>query len=91
MPNTGQLQFLTPPSQLGYSMPTLFLPGSEAKVSVPGGLGVVQAAAGVPGQVSAVPVLAPNTGCKSGPIDSLPQRDHHLCEGYHPWPAICMG
>ena len=33
----------------------------EAKVSVPD-LGVVQAAAGVPGQVSAVPVLAPNTG-----------------------------
>ena len=43
-------------------MPTL---ESEAKVSVLD-LRVVQAEAGVPGQVSAVPVLAPNTGHVQG-------------------------
>ena len=47
-------------------MPTLFLPGSEAKVSVPGLGGVVQPAAAVPGQVSAVPVSAPSTGQAQG-------------------------
>ena len=35
MPNIGQLQFQTPPSQLGYQMPTLFLTGSGGQGQCP--------------------------------------------------------